>query len=150
MEPRALLLRERFVSDIADQDVLELPRSPAAWAALVALEHEVAARGGDEQFLRASLHAERGERLRIEDLAAHCGPLQRPLHRRRELIEARREESLERHRHVDTTDRSRRHPAPVTLLDVTGADEHPEHLLDIERIALRTLGDRVPKLPRQI
>src|SRR5437899_2549151 len=141
MEPRALLLRDGLVRDIADQDVLELPRSTATWAALVALEHEVAARRGNEQFLRASLHAERRERLWIEDLAPDGGPLQRPLHRRRELIEPRREESLQRNRHVDAIDRFRRHPAAVALLDVTGADEHPEHLLDVERIPLRALGD---------
>src|SRR5579859_1420523 len=94
-------------------------------------------------------------RLRLEEPLEHRDPelaaddrgdAQRALALRREAVDARKEETLQRVGDLHVRDLGGRDPAVVAALDRTAVDEHPDHLLHEERIALRLREDVLARL----
>ena len=86
----------------------------------------------------------------VEDLALDRRPLDHGSFAGLEPVEAGGEQCVDRRRHGHRGEIARRGPAPVLTDEQTVVDQHRQHLLDEERIALRRLRDALPDLLGQL
>ena len=122
VELRPRRLAQASVRDLGDEDVLEAERALAGDRRAL-LEHDELARDERvEQRGDVELRSERLDGALPEDAADHRGALQQLLLRRRQRVDARGDERLDRVRDVVA------HPLAL--------GEHPQRLLEEERVAL--------------
>ena len=79
----------------------------------------------------------------VEDLADHCSPAEHRALVGVEALETRRQEGVDPGRHADGLEVAYGNPAAVFLYEQPVVDEHRDHLLDEQRIALRRSGDAI-------
>ena len=138
-------LRHRVVGGVADQDVAEAEAVLAGEGARVRLDQPLA----DERLQAAGDLADLLRRREVghgappEDLPDHGGTLQHGQLVLAEPVEAGRKHGLDRLRHAQRVDGGERLEPAVALDEDAVLDEHPQHLLEEERIAAGRASHRV-------
>ena len=123
--------RERVVGRVADEDVAEAEAVLAREQRRVRRDQLLANERGETRRHLRLLGCERLDGTAVEDLTLDRAPLEHAPLGRRELVDTRREQRLQRGRHDH--------------LAVRFAS-HRQHLLDEERVAARGASDRVTQL----
>ena len=90
------------------------------------------------------------DRDRPEAAADHGAAEERVARRRVEEVDPRRDHAVDGVRDRDVRQPLGRGPAPVPALERTLVDEHVQHLLEEERVALRVGQHAVPHLLRHV
>ena len=142
---RAEPLRHRVVGGVADEDVAEAEAVLAGEGARVGLDqplaHERLQAAGDLADLVRRRQV--GDGAPPEDLSDHGGALQHRQLVLAEPVEAGGEHRLHRLRHAQRVDGGERLEPAVALDEDAVLDEHPQHLLEEERVAAGRAADRV-------
>ena len=143
VELGALCLRERLVGRVADEQMAEPERVLVGEVGLIRthelLAHERQEMSGD--LRTRPIRRELGDRSPVEQLSLDRGPLHHRALLAGEAIESRRQKDVDRRRHVQVSEISRRHPGSVPPFEQPVVDEHLEHLLDEQRVPLRRFED---------
>ena len=139
VEDRPLGLRERLVGGVADQDVAELEgvagRQLGAFRADKLLANQGEERAPDLRPER--VRRELGHGRLLEHPADDRGPLGDRALARGKALEPGGEQGIDRGRDADLGEAIGRRPGAVrTLGQQAVVDEHPEQLLDVQRVAL--------------
>jgi len=143
-------LRDRVIRDVADEDVLEGPRTAATKATFVELVHEIPPRGVQEHLLELSVDRSlREDRLGPEDLSDDRRPLERVLHGRRRSVQPGGDQTMKRRRDHERSKRLPRDEPSVHLRHVSAVKQHAEEFLDIQWIALRARDHLLAELFRE-
>ncbi len=141
-------LCHRVVCRIPDQDVAEAEGVLPGERARVRLDQPLP----DERLQTAGhlAHLVRRRQVGHRSPPEHLPDHRRALEHRTlvlvEPVEAGREDRLDRLRHTQRVDRGERLEPAVALDEHAVLDEHPQHLLEEERIASRGTPDRVGRL----
>ena len=96
------------------------------------------------------IRREAHDRLPAEDAADHGRPLDDRALPRREPVEPSRQQRLDRRRDHGSPELDVRLPAIVPLREQPVVDQHPQHLLDEERIALGRGDDLRTEIPGDV
>ena len=134
---------DAVVGGVADHDVVETVR---ALLAVLEPAHQVLRLERDELLadgLRERVGNEHAERGRGEVVADDGGGLDHRALVARERVQARGEQRLDRRGHGHLGEVAGGAPLAVLLLDQPLVGEHPQELLDVERVALGRLDDPV-------
>ena len=147
MQVGALLLRHRLIGGVPDQQVAETERVLARELGTIGPD-ELLAREREEAGAHVrpdGLRAEGGDGAGVEDLALDGAALDHGTLVGVQSVQARGEQEVDRRwdRHV----REVLDGAPRTPFEAKEAvvDQHREHLLDEQRVALRGFEDPVPR-----
>ena len=150
MPGTALSLRERLVGDVADE-VLEEAVLAVLGRARVGLHTEhLLAREGDEHRLEVGVGArKRRQRVSREGLAEHGRVLEQSTLLRREPVEPRGDQCVQRLRHLERLDLARQPVRGAVLDEQAAVEQHPHGLDRVERDALGASEDAVANLDRE-
>ena len=152
VDDRPRLLRDPAVGGVADQDVTEAERvlsaDPFRLGLHELLSHQLLQARADLGPLRIRRQAH--DRLPAEDAADHGRPLDDGALPRGEPVEPRRQQRLDRGRDHRSAELDVRLPATVPLREQPVVDQHPQHLLDEERVPLGRGDDPRPEIGRDV
>jgi hypothetical protein len=143
MEPAPVCLQERFVSGFLDEDVTEsvdrlgVDRGDPHEACSLGLPQRP---GG-----RPSVAGDRFEEPDGNVAPDHCGEAEDPAGFTREAIDSGRQQALQRRRHLRRADCVGADPATIAQDDPPALDQHPDHFLHEEWVAVGPLNDEVPE-----
>ena len=140
-------LWDRLVDRVAKQQVAEAQHVLAASRPPGALDHELAPQALERPG--RALARELDHRLRPELHPDHRGRLGAGPLGAREVIDPRRQDRLDRRRHLDRAGVAPRRPGSIGDLKASVVDEHVQHLLDEEGVAGRELDQPVTEPGRQ-
>src|SRR5436309_1326024 len=142
---RARKLWEPCVGGVADEDVAEAPLGLTLVPLRARADELLALELPEESLEVADLTGvdERADRLDREHLADDGGPLDDEPLRARQPVEARRQQSADRRGHRNSARILRNPPAVVLPNEDLLVDQHPQELLDEQRVALGGGGDSV-------
>jgi hypothetical protein len=143
VERRAGALQHSLVGGLAHEHVGEAIVGAPTRGRHARLDEMLPAKRGDDPLqLRCDLaRDELLQRVLGKDEPRDGGRLDDGALLRPQEIQTGREKRLDRRRHRDLLDTSRRHPPPVLLPEDAFVDHHREHLLDEERVPLGGLDD---------
>ena len=144
--------QESSVGGVADQRVEEPERLLTDQRLLVRAD-ELLHHEGLERVSYLRLHRRRHQRLdgsAVEDLPDHGAPFDHRSLRRSEAIETRRQQRRDRRRDLQVRKRLRGDPPSALVADGALVDQHLQHLLQVQRIAVGRDGHAIDDLGVQV